>query len=96
MNDVVELELRKECEVIKCADLLMSDTLEKTEDQVRRTKSVMYFIDRDLEDKENNLRIDRHNSTLKETNLNLSIYYGQSDLALSYVYLLNQCHYFSY
>lgn len=87
VNDEVELELRKECEKIKCADSLMSETLERTEEQIRRVKAELYFIDRDLEDKENNLRIDRHNSTLKETNLNLSIYCGKSALNVSYVIL---------
>lgn len=83
MNDNVEKQLRKECEGIKCADRLMSQTLEHTKEQLRRLKSTVYFIDRDLEDKENNLRIDRHNYTLKETSLNLSIYQGESALEAS-------------
>ena len=58
----------------------MTDVLEKTEEQLRRLKSTMYFIDRDIEDKDNVLRIDRHNSTLKDTSLNLSIYFGNAAL----------------
>lgn len=86
VNDNVEKELRQECEGIKCADRLMSKTLEQTEEQLRRVKAALYFIDHDLEDKENSLRIDRYNSTLKETSLNLSIYCGKSALDASYGY----------
>ncbi|XP_058804036.1 tektin-1 [Phymastichus coffea] len=82
-NDSVEKELRQECEGIKCANYLLSQTLDKTHEQLRRLKSSLYSIDRDLEDKENNLRIDRHNLTLKETSLNLSIYHGKNSLNAS-------------
>lgn len=44
----------------------------------------MYYMDHELEDKENNLRIDRHNLTLKETSLNLSLYHGNARLDPSY------------
>lgn len=40
----------------------------------------MYIMDRDLEDKQNVLKIDDHNASLKHTSLNLSIYYGFSAL----------------
>lgn len=85
VNDNVEKQLRQECKGIKCADQLMSKIVEQTTEQIRRLKSTLYHIDHDLEDKENNLRIDRHNSTLKETSLNLSIYHGKSTLNASYV-----------
>ncbi|XP_014206074.1 tektin-1 [Copidosoma floridanum] len=81
--DKVETELRKECEIIKCADKLMSNTLDQTQEQIRRLKATLYFIDHDIEDKENSLRIDRHNLTLKETSLHLSIYQGKSALESS-------------
>lgn len=40
----------------------------------------MYIIDRDLEDKQNVLKLDEHNASLKHTSLNLSIYYGFAPL----------------
>ncbi|XP_014224827.1 tektin-1 [Trichogramma pretiosum] len=83
VSDSVEKELREECEGIRRAESLISETLEKMDEQLRRLKATQYFIDRDLEDKENNLRIDRFNTTLKETSLNLSIYHGSSALSAS-------------
>ncbi|KAJ8680317.1 hypothetical protein QAD02_016104 [Eretmocerus hayati] len=83
VNDVVEVELRKECEKIKCAERLLSQSLRETQEQLRRLKSSLYYLDRDLEDKENNLRIDRYNSTLRESSLNLSIYRGTCSLEIS-------------
>ncbi|CAB0029684.1 unnamed protein product [Trichogramma brassicae] len=83
VSDSVEKELREECEGIRRAESLISETLEKMDEQLRRLKATQYFIDRDLEDKENNLRIDRFNTTLKETSLNLSIYHGSSALNAS-------------
>ena len=61
----------------------MSQILEETVEHIRRLKSTLYHIDHDLEDKENNLRIDKHNYSLKETSLNLSIYQGKSKLVPS-------------
>ncbi|XP_031848349.1 tektin C [Nomia melanderi] len=78
--DDVERQLLKECEVIKGVENLLVRTLEQTQEQIRRLKATLYYMDHDLEDKENNLRIDRHNLTLKETSLNLSIYHGTSRL----------------
>lgn len=37
-------------------------------------------MDRDLEDKHNVLKLDKHNASLKHTSLNLSIYYGFTPL----------------
>lgn len=67
---------------------LLVRTLEQTQEQIRRLKASLYYMDHDLEDKENNLRIDRHNLTLRETNMNLSIYHGTSRLDPSYALLL--------
>ncbi|XP_024946354.1 tektin-1 [Cephus cinctus] len=80
VHDIVEMELRKECEVIKGAENLLIRTLEQTQEQIRRLKATLYYMDHDLEDKENNLRIDRHNLTLKETSFNLSLYHGTAAL----------------
>lgn len=80
VRDNVERELLKECEVIMGVENLLVRTLEQTQEQIRRLKASLYYMDHDLEDKENNLRIDRHNLTLRETNMNLSIYHGTSRL----------------
>lgn len=66
--------------MIKGAEILLTRILEQTQEQIRRLKATLYYMDHDLEDKENNLRIDKHNLTLKETNLNLSLYHGTSRL----------------
>ncbi|KAJ3642871.1 hypothetical protein Zmor_025620 [Zophobas morio] len=79
-HDVVELELRKEMDVIEGAQKLLKRTLEQATEQVRRLRSTIYFMDRDLEDKHNVLKIDQYNRTLQETNLNLSIYHGFAPL----------------
>lgn len=87
VRDNVERELLKEVEVIKGVEDLFVRTLEQTQEQIRRLKATLYYMDHDLEDKENNLRIDRHNLTLKETGLNLSIYHGTSRLDPSMITL---------
>ena len=80
MHDEAQKELRKECEVIKGVEHLLIRVLEQTQEQIRRLKSTLYHMDHDLEDKENNIRIDQHNLNLKESSLNLSIYHGTSAL----------------
>ncbi|XP_054008593.1 tektin-1 [Hylaeus anthracinus] len=87
VRDDVDRELLKECEVIKGVENLLVRVLEQTQEQIRRLKATLYYMDHDLEDKENNLRIDRHNLTLKETGMNLSIYHGTSRLDLSTIEL---------
>ncbi|KOX68525.1 Tektin-1 [Melipona quadrifasciata] len=62
-------------------------TLEQTQEQIRRLKATLYYMDHELKDKENNLRIDKYNLTLKETSLNLSTYHGTSRLDPSTVEL---------
>lgn len=66
--------------MIKGAEILLTRILEQTQEQIRRLKATLYYMDHDLEDKENNLRIDKHNLTLKETSLNLSLYHGTARL----------------
>ncbi|KAK9301060.1 hypothetical protein QLX08_006404 [Tetragonisca angustula] len=87
VHDDVEKELLKECEVIKGVENLLVRTLEQTQEQIRRLKATLYYMDHELEDKENNLRIDKYNLTLKETSLNLSTYHGTSRLDPSTVEL---------
>ncbi|OAD60193.1 Tektin-1, partial [Eufriesea mexicana] len=80
VHDDIEKELLKECEVIKNVENLLVRTLEQTQEQIRRLKATLYYMDHELGDKENNLCIDKHNLSLKETSLNLSIYHGTSRL----------------
>lgn len=70
----------KELEVIEGSILLLSRTLEQANEQVRRLRSTIYFMDRDLENKDNVLKIDEHNLGLNEKSLNLSMYHGFTPL----------------
>ncbi|KRT78319.1 hypothetical protein AMK59_8646 [Oryctes borbonicus] len=79
-HDDVERELLKEIDVIEGAQTLLQRTLEQANEQIRRLRSTNYFMDRDLEDKTNVLKIDQHNLGLKETSLNLSMYHGYTPL----------------
>ncbi|XP_023021555.1 tektin C [Leptinotarsa decemlineata] len=78
--DNVEKQLKKELQVIEGGRSLLNRTLEQSNEQVRRLRSTVYFMDRDLEDKGNVLKIDQHNSALTNTSLNLSIYHGMTPL----------------
>lgn len=76
----MERELLKEIEIIEGAQKLLIRTLEQANEQIRRLRSTIYFMDRDLEDKDNVLKIDKHNFILNETSLNLSMYHGFAPL----------------
>lgn len=79
-HDDVERELYKEIEVIEGAQVLLKRTLEQSHEQIRRLKSTIYFMDRDLEDKDNVLKLDGHNLNLNQHNFNLSMYHGFAPL----------------
>ncbi|XP_022914995.1 tektin-1 [Onthophagus taurus] len=79
-HDDVERELLKEIDVIEGANKLLVRVLEQANEQVRRLRSTIYFMDRDSEDKDNVLKIDGHNLSLNENSMNLSLYYGYSPL----------------
>lgn len=64
---------------------MLRKTLQEANEQVRRLKSTIYFMDRDLEDKGNVAKIDYRNSILKETSLNLSLYHGFTPLNRGFV-----------
>ncbi|XP_023311162.1 tektin-1 [Anoplophora glabripennis] len=78
--DAIDRELKKEYQILEGSQNLLRRTLEQANEQVRRLRSTIYFMDRDLEDKGNVLKIDSQNCSLKETSLNLSIYYGFAPL----------------
>lgn len=87
VHDDVERNLLKEREVIQGAENLLGQILKDTCEQIRKLKATLYYIDHDLENKESNLRIDRRNVTLKETDFNLKIYHDISRLDKSCVTL---------
>lgn len=72
VHDDVERQLLKERDVIQKAELTLERVLDETSEQFRELKVTIYQIDQDLENKENNLQIDRRNAALKETDLDLS------------------------
>lgn len=78
--DNVEIELRKELEIIEGARNMLQCCLEQVKEQIRRLRAMTYTLVRDLEDKTNVLAIDKHNAALKETSLNLSLYTGRASL----------------
>ncbi|CAG9762199.1 unnamed protein product [Ceutorhynchus assimilis] len=84
-EDDVEHELKAELNIIEGSQKMLQSTLEEANEQVRRLKSVTYFMDRDLEDKGNVAKIDNHNSILKETSLNLSMYHGFTPLNQGFI-----------
>ncbi|CAG5108396.1 Similar to TEKT1: Tektin-1 (Homo sapiens) [Cotesia congregata] len=69
--DDVEKELKKELEVISRADSIFTRTLEHTNEQIRILKSLLYYLDGDLENKDRSIQLDQRNLSLKETSLNL-------------------------
>ncbi|KAL0112530.1 hypothetical protein PUN28_012091 [Cardiocondyla obscurior] len=71
--DDVEKNLLKEHDAIKKAGSLLGRVLQETCEQIRKLKATLYHLDRDLENKESNLRIDRRNVTLKETDCTRSV-----------------------
>ncbi|XP_025833788.1 tektin-1 isoform X2 [Agrilus planipennis] len=79
-HDDVERELLKEVDVITGAQKLLQRVAEEASEQVRRLRSTIYFMDRDLENKENVLKIDQRNLILAETDLSLSMYHGFTPL----------------
>lgn len=88
VHDDVERDLLKEREAIRGAEDLLARVLREAREQIRKLKAMLYQIDHDLENKESNLRIDRRNVTLKETDFSLRTRHGISRLDESCVMLL--------
>ncbi|CAG9759484.1 unnamed protein product [Ceutorhynchus assimilis] len=74
VHDQVDQELKNELKIIENTEKTLQKALVDANENVRKLKSAMYFIDRDLEDKFKVARIDYKNSILKETNLDLHKY----------------------
>lgn len=78
--DDVDRELKKELDVIEGCKQLLVKILEETNEQIRRLKSMMYQLDRDLANKEVSLHIDQQNLQLRENQMDLKIYNGHAPL----------------
>ncbi|XP_011251049.2 tektin-1 [Camponotus floridanus] len=87
VHDDVEKNLLKEREVIQRAENLLDRIWKETNEQIRKLKATLYYIDHDLENKDTNLHIDRRNIILKETDFHLSIYHDTLPLDKSTVTL---------
>ncbi|XP_034949612.1 tektin-1 [Chelonus insularis] len=81
--DEVEKELRKELSLITGANKIFSQALENTNEQIRILKSLLYYLDGDLANKDRCIQLDEKNLKLKETGLNLNIYHGKVPLDIS-------------
>ncbi|XP_066601670.1 tektin-1 [Prorops nasuta] len=83
VHDEVNRELTKESKTIKAAESTIIRTLEQTQEQIRRLKALMYSLDRDLQNKDSSLRIDKRNLLIKENSINLNLYCGKTTLTPS-------------
>ncbi|KAB0795165.1 hypothetical protein PPYR_12004 [Photinus pyralis] len=79
-HDDVERELIKEAEMIEASQAMLQRVLEQANEQIRRLRSTTYFMDRDLEDKDNVTKIDYQNMIINERSFNLSMYHGFTPL----------------
>ncbi|CAH0555798.1 unnamed protein product [Brassicogethes aeneus] len=86
-HDEIEDDLKKEIDVIQGAQNMLRRALEMANEQVRRLRSTIYFMDRDLENKDNVLKIDETNCSLKHTSMHLSMYHGFAPLDSSTITL---------
>ncbi|XP_011297207.1 tektin-1 [Fopius arisanus] len=78
--DEVDKQLRMELKVIHGAETTFTRTLEETSEEIRALKSILYSVDRNLQDKHQNFIVERENLNIRETSMNLSIYHGTSSL----------------
>lgn len=78
--DDVDLELRKEMEVITGCQQLLTKSLEECSEVIRTLRACMYLIDRDCANKEKSLSIDNQNLLLRENQMEMSVYEGSTPL----------------
>ncbi|XP_022205850.2 tektin-1 [Nilaparvata lugens] len=78
--DKVEIELKKELKLIESTHVMLNKCMEELKEQVRKLRALNYILMSDIKDKINCLSIDKHNATLKQTSLNLSLYCGNEKL----------------
>ncbi|XP_067217319.1 tektin-1 [Linepithema humile] len=87
VHDKVEKKLLEERGMIQKAESSLGRILGEICEQIRKLKATLYHIDRDLENKECNLYIDRRNIVLKETDFDLNTSYSTSCLDKSVIKL---------
>lgn len=83
VQDNVEVELRKEIKTIDGAEIILQRTLEQVKEIMRELRSVLYLLNRDIEDKMKVLIIEKQCLNMKTTDLNLSTYHGTTPLDVS-------------
>lgn len=79
-NDDVDRNLLREMKVIKGCQTLLDKTMAEATEQLRKLRSTMYLLDKDLAQKDKSLLIDEKNLRLRENQDDLS---GNADAALS-------------
>lgn len=72
--------MHKEIEGLQGARNILRRTLEQVKEQLRLLRSALYFIDKDIQDKNIALNIDKYCLTLKQNRLGLSLYHGNTAL----------------
>ncbi|CAO1346645.1 unnamed protein product [Diamesa serratosioi] len=80
VDDDVEKGLRKERKVILGSLAILEKLLRETTEQIRKLRASIYFLIRDLSNKENSLEIDQKNLILRENQIDMKIYEGKMDL----------------
>lgn len=80
VDDNVEQGLRKERQVILGSLAILDKMLSETTEQIRKLRASIYFLKRDLCNKENSLQIDQQNLILRENQIDMKIYEGKLDL----------------
>lgn len=66
-NDDVDRNLQREMKVIKGCQTLLDKTITEATDQLRKLRSTMYVLDKDLAQKDKSLLIDEKNLRLRES-----------------------------
>lgn len=80
VDDDVEKGLRKERHIILGSLAILDKLLNETTEQIRKLRASIYFLIRDLSNKENSLQIDQQNLVLRENQIDMKIYEGKMDL----------------
>ncbi|KAK4884211.1 hypothetical protein RN001_000482 [Aquatica leii] len=71
-HDEVEMELLKEIQMIESVIKLLQRILEHSSEQIRRLRAVNYLFDSDLDDKDDEIKIDKQNILVNKRNMYLN------------------------
>ncbi|KAF5289711.1 hypothetical protein FQR65_LT11765, partial [Abscondita terminalis] len=72
-HDDVEIELLKEVDMIESVLDMLRRVLEESAEQIRRLRKCNYFFDCDLDDKDGEIKIDKHNLFINENNTKVAV-----------------------